>query len=403
MKILVINTGSSSIKYQVFQMRNKSVLVSGMLEKIGETESKLIQKKYSGNKNERALIKKIHIKDHQDGLSYIIELLTDPKVGVIRDKSEIDAVGHRVVHGGEIFTESTLIDKRVIKAIEKQIPLAPLHNPANLIGIQVAGKFFSDIPHIAVFDTAFHHTIPPFAYHYAIPYKLYKAHKIRRYGFHGTSHNYVAEETAGFIKRPINKINIITIHLGNGASISAIKKGKSVDTSMGMTPLEGLMMGTRSGDIDPAIHFFLINHGMSVKDVENLLNKESGLKGYIKSNDMRDLLAKMEKGNKLACLAFDIYTYRIKKYIGAYMAVLGRVGAIVFTAGIGERSPEIRSQVCKGLEHLGIQIDQRKNRSVKNKPVEIQSVKSRVKILVIPTNEELKIAEQTMSVLKSKK
>jgi acetate kinase len=304
-----------------------------------------------------------------------------------------------VVHGGEDFKRPVLIDDNVLQAIKNNAPLAPLHNPANLVGIEVARALFPGIPQVAVFDTAFHQTIPPKAFHYGVPYDLYKTHRIRRYGFHGSSHSYVAKEAAKYLGKPLDELNLITIHLGNGASITAIEKGKSVDTSMGMTPLEGLVMGTRCGDIDPAIYFYLSEYfSMSVSEIESLLNKQSGLKGLCGTNDMREILQNSEKGDPLAKLALDIYAYRIKKYVGAYYAVLGRVDAIVFTAGIGENAPEIRKMALAGLERLGIIISDDKNESKEN--LEIQSDLSQVKILVIPTNEELEIALQTKEVIR---
>jgi acetate kinase len=305
-----------------------------------------------------------------------------------------------VVHGGETFRAPTIIDEEVIAAIKENIPLAPLHNPPNLVGIEVARNIFPEAPQVAVFDTAFHQTIPMESFLYAIPFELYEKHRIRRYGFHGTSHVYVAEKAAEFMGHPLNDLNLITIHLGNGASMAAIKKGRSVDTTMGMTPLAGLVMGTRSGDVDPALPFFLAEHlGISVKQIDDLLNKQSGLKGICGSNDMREVIEKKDAGDVKAKLALDIYIYRIKKYIGAYFAVLGRLDAIVFTAGVGENSPFIRERCCQDLHKLGIEIDLQRNNQTQEGIREISPPGSQVKVLVVPTDEELEIAEETKGVL----
>jgi len=403
MKILVINTGSSSIKYKLFNMDKNKVLAEGIVEKIGEegmsilTHNKIIEKGDNLKK-----IKECKISNHREGLEQIVGLLMDTEFGVISDKSEISAVGHRVVHGGETFHSPTVIDDMVIEAIKENIPLAPLHNPPNLLGIEVARSIFPESPQVAVFDTAFHQTIPPKAFLYALPFKLYKKDKIRRYGFHGTSHAYVAEVAADYLGYPLTELNLITIHLGNGASMSAIKKGMCIDTTMGMTPLEGLVMGTRCGNIDPAIPFFLANHlKMSLKEIDDLLNKNSGLKGICGTNDMREVIAKKNAGNDLAKIALEIYTYRIKKYIGAYFAVLENLDSLIFTGGIGENSPEIREMCCCGLNKLGIEIDTKKNNKTQKKIGQINSSNSNVKILVIPTNEELKIAQETKKVIEN--
>ncbi len=397
MKILVINTGSSSIKYQLFDMPEGTVMASGLVERIGESNSVLTHKYFK----DEAYTHRIEqaITDHKEGLNLVVNLLCDSTHGVLQDTSEIKGVGHRVVHGGETFQQPTLIDEPVIAAIEANIPLAPLHNPANLTGIEVARSIFS-VPQVAIFDTAFHQSIPPYAYHYALPHELYETYRIRRYGFHGTSHMFVAKAAAQFLGRPKDELNFITIHLGNGASIAAIQNGQSVDTSMGMTPLEGIIMGTRSGDIDPAIHSYLAKQtGKSIQEIDTLLNKQSGLKGICGSNDMRDILVQREEGNALAKLAVEMYSYRIKKYIGAYFAVLGKVDSLIFTAGIGQNSKEIRSEVCQGLKGLGIEIDSDKNANRSDSPQAIQTTDSPVKILVIPTNEELEIAEETLEVI----
>lgn len=379
---------------------NKS-LASGLLERIGESKGRLINEHAGEGGADSALVREGPVADHEKGMAWIVELLTDPKAGAIRDASQIDAVGHRVVHGGESFQKPTLIDGPVIAAIRKNIPLAPLHNPANLVGIEVARAFFPDAPHVAVFDTAFHQDLPPRAFHYGLPHEFYQKYSIRRYGFHGTSHQYVAKQAASVLGKPLPDLNLITIHLGGGSSITAIKKGKSVDTSMGMTPLEGLVMGTRSGDLDPSIPFHLAEvSGMSFPEIIDVFNHRSGLKGLCGTNDMREVLKKREAGDPRAGLAIDVYTYRLKKYIGAYFAALGDVDALVFTAGVGENSSEIRAEACNGLENFGIELDLEKNMKNDSGPFEIHSEKSRVKVLVVPTDEELEIANQTMEVIK---
>lgn len=398
MKILVINTGSSSIKYQLFEMNDKSVLASGLIERIGE---KIAKHKFSSvNLKENIIIEK-EIPDHETGIREMDELLTNKKDGVIKNSSEISAIGHRVVHGGETFTKPTIIDDDVIKAIESNVPLAPLHNPGNLSGIYAAKKFFKGVPNVAVFDTAFHQTMPEGNYRYAIPNEYYEKYKIRRYGFHGTSHQYVSKLAAKFLNKPIESLNLITLHLGNGASVCSIRNGKSFDTSMGMTPLEGLIMGTRTGDLDPAIPFFMADHvKLTYKEIDTLLNKQSGLKGISALNDMRDILAKKEEGDKNAKLAIEMYIKRIRKYIGAYLVGLdGKLDAIVFTAGIGENATEIRKLCMENLSALGIEIDENKNNSNSKEVREINNEKSKIKILVVPTNEELEIAEQAKEVI----
>lgn len=400
MKILVINTGSSSIKYQLFDMATEAVLAMGVAEKINEEEAGLSHKTCTdkGTGTEK-ILRGIRI-DHREGLEKIAELLTDPEDGIIRDKSEISAVGHRVVHGGEAFQTPIIIDEAVIAEIRRNTPLAPLHNPPNITGIEVARAIFPDVPQVAVFDTAFHQTMPPRAYTYALPYELYEQHRVRRYGFHGSSHAYVAQMAARFLCRPLEGLNLITLHLGNGASMAAVKNGQSIDTSMGLTPLEGLVMGTRTGDVDPAIPFFLANHlGMSLDEIDALLNKAGGLKGICGDNDMRIVLERIEKGDDRAALALDVYTYRIKKYIGAYTAVLGKLDALVFTGGIGENAPVVRQGACEDLPGFGIEMDKDKNRSSRGTTVDISRPESKVRILVIPTNEELEIARETIKLL----
>ena len=401
MKILVINTGSSSIKYQLFDMERHRILASGVAEKIGEDISILTHWNVSAKGEDVEKVEEGVISDHLEGMNRILGLLIDPEHGVVGDKSEISAVGHRVVHGGETFHSPTIIDESVIAAIKENIPLAPLHNPSNLMGIEVAGAIFPDSPQVAVFDTAFHQTIPMESYLYAIPFELYEKHRIRRYGFHGTSHAYVAERAAEYLRRPLGELNLITIHLGNGASMAALKNGISVDTTMGMTPLAGLVMGTRSGDIDPALTFFLADQlRMSVKEIDDLLNKDSGLKGICGSNDMREVIRKKDAGDDRAEIALKLYCYRIRKYIGAYFAALGSLNAIIFTAGIGENSPYIRENCCQGLHKLGIEIDSERNNKSGKEIREISLEDSEIRILVVPTNEELKIAQETEKVIK---
>lgn len=396
MKILVINTGSSSIKYQLFDMAFQKVLASGLAEKIGEDEGLLTHTIISAHGPKQNKVIKDFIADHREGLIRIVDLLGDTSYGVIQNKSAISGVGHRVVHGGETFKAPTIINEKVIAEIKKNIPLAPLHNPPNLVGIEVARSIFPDAPQVAVFDTAFHQTIPKKAFLYALPYGLYQHNGVRRYGFHGTSHSYVSERCAEYLGRPISDLDMITIHLGNGASMAALKNGKCVDTSMGMTPLEGLVMGTRTGDVDPALPFFLAGYlSMSLDEINELLNKESGLKGICGTNDMREVLKRNETGDTQAKIALDIYTYRIKKYIGAYFATLGGLDSLVFTGGIGENAPVIRELCCRGLSKLGIEIDDTRNNASEGGIREIHSPDREVKILVVPTNEELKIARET--------
>ena len=400
MKVLVINSGSSSIKYQLLDMQTEAVLVSGLVERIGEAKGELTNKAFPGT--DRQVVTKIEqpIPDHNTGMRLAIDLITDPEKGVIKDRGEIDAVGHRVVHGGEEFHQPTLITAEVIRAIEATVPLAPLHNPANLDGIRVAVELFPGVPQVAVFDTAFHQSIPAHAYMYALPYGLYATDRVRRYGFHGTSHKFVAGECAKLLGKPLDQCNLITVHLGNGCSMTAVEQGKSVDTSLGLTPLEGLVMGTRSGDVDPAVHAFLArNKGMTIEEIDTMLNKESGLKGLCGMNDMRDIHAAIDKGDARARLALDVQTYRNRKYIGAYMAVLGRVDAIVFTAGIGENDDIVRRESLKGLECLGVKIDAEANAQRAKQPIRISVAESPVAVWVIPTNEELAIARETTSVL----
>ncbi len=399
MRILVLNSGSSSIKYKLFQMVGREVLASGLVERIGEETSTLTHQAVNAQGEITETHREGRVADHREGMRQIVEALSASSTG--EDGGGLAGIGHRVVHGGEDFTEPTRIDEKVLQVIRQNIPLAPLHNPANLIGIEVALEVAPDLPQVAVFDTAFHQSIPPRAYHYAIPHELYARHRVRRYGFHGTSHEYVAGQAAAFLNRPLASLNLITLHLGNGASVAAVRQGRCVDTSMGMTPLEGLIMGTRCGDIDPALHFYLLREaGLTPDELDAVLNKESGFKGICGTNDMREVLEKADAGDDRARLAIDMYCYRVKKYIGAYTAALGSVDAIVFTAGIGERAAPIRDACCQGLSGLGIALDTEKNHGGSPPPFEIQTANSEVKILVIATDEELQIAEQTFELIR---
>ncbi|MBT3192847.1 MAG: acetate kinase, partial [Verrucomicrobia bacterium] len=360
MNILVINSGSSSIKYEYFDLERRQALASGVLERIGEDQACLKHRHQDAQGQAQEASSERPIPDHRAGLEWIGHVLEES--GLKAGDNDLDGIGHRVVHGGEVFTEPTLIDDEVIAAIRDQSPLAPLHNPANLTGIEEACRFAPNVPQVAVFDTAFHQTLPPVAYQYAIPRDLYEKHHVRRYGFHGTSHRYVTKQAADYLGQPLDQTNLIVFHLGNGASVAAIRGGQSVDTSMGMTPLEGLIMGTRCGDIDPAIIFYLGRvTGLSPDEIEARLNKESGLRGICGAGDMREVISRKEAGDEQAALAHDMVAYRIKKYLGAYYAVLGRVDAVVFTAGIGENVHCIRAKVCEGLENLGIEFDPDKN------------------------------------------
>jgi acetate kinase len=395
-KVLVLNSGSSSIKYQLFEMSDRSPLATGIVAQIGEAESELRQRSASPD-GPREMVRKLSIRDHREGFDQILAALAEGEV----DTGDLFGIGHRVVHGGEELREPTLIDEGVVAAIRRQIPLAPLHNPANLLGIEVTRARRPEVPQVAVFDTAFHHSLPPRAYLYAIPYELYESLRIRRYGFHGTSHQYVASAAARYLGRPLESLNLIVLHLGNGASAAAIEAGRSVDTSMGMTPLEGLMMGTRCGDLDPAIVLFLATTGgRSLAEIEGILGSRGGLRGICGVNDMREALELAASGDPRAALAVEMYAYRIKKYIGAYLAALGRVDAIAFTAGIGENSAEIRARSCAGLAGLGIEIDPARNRGPLPGVREIQRDGSPVKILVVPTHEELEIAEETVACIR---
>lgn len=395
MKVLVFNFGSSSIKYELFDMRERATLATGLLERIGESESRLCHRHRNGGGEFDEIIDETPVADHRQGMDQIGAMLQQTKA--YQDPSELYGIGHRLAHGGEDFREPTLIDDAVLETIRGLTPLAPLHNPVMVAGMELALTSFPGVPQVAVFDTAFHHTIPPHAYHYAVPRELYRSYHVRQYGFHGTSIHCVAKRTAQHLDRPLGSLNLIILHLGSGASAGAIRQGKSVDTSMGMTPLAGLIMGTRCGDLDPAIVFHVARlSGWSNEHIEGMLNKESGLKGICGENDMRVIEQRTESGDEAAQLAVDMYAHRTKKYIGAYYAVLGKVDALVFTAGIGENSPLIRARACEGLENLGIVIDPEQNPQRLDDVFEIQADNSPVKVLVVPTDEELEIAEQTV-------
>lgn len=394
MKILVINSGSSSIKYQLFDMPAATVICSGLVERIGLANPEI---HYKSNSQDIDVI--CEIPNHQVGLEKIVKYLLDEEVGVIKSTSEIDAVGHRVVHGGATFSNTVVIDNEVKEIIKELFPLAPLHNPANYEGIIVAEQMFPNAKQIAVFDTAFHQTMPEKAYKYAIPNKLLNVNKIRRYGFHGTSHKYVTEKAVEYLGAE-NSSNIITVHLGNGCSITAVKDGKSVDTSLGFGPNEGLIMGSRSGDVDQAIIFHLINNlGYGIDEVSHMLDRDSGMTGLTGHSDLRDIESLAEQGNKDCQLALEMSAYRIKQYIGKYVASLNGVDAIVFTAGIGENSILARKSVCENMDFFGIELDEEVNNIRPKKLTEIQSANSKVKILVIPTNEELEIAKQSFELI----
>ncbi len=402
MKVVVINSGSSSVKYEVFESSDLSVLSSGLLERIGESESQHTHRAYGPSGAVKETVRRGRVANHEEGFRFILSMPTESPV--IKSSAELLGVGHRVVHGGEAFREPVLIEEKVIETIRELIPLAPLHNPANLLGIEATRKVFPGVRQVAVFDTAFHQSMPPHAFTYALPYSFYALHGVRRYGFHGTSHVWVAKKAAAHLGRPLTSLDLITLHLGNGASATAIRQGLSVDTSMGMTPLEGLVMGTRCGDLDPAVPFYLRRaNQMPEGDLEAVLNKASGLKGICGVNDMREILQMANRGDPQAQLALEIYCYRIKKYLGAYFAVLGRVDAVAFTGGIGENAAPIRKQCCQGLEALGITVDERKNEEAYEEVLEIQQDSAPVKVLAIRTNEEREIAEQTINAIEKTK
>ncbi len=392
MNIFVINTGSSSLKYQLFKMPDEQPVCTGLIERIGTDNSGITHKTYI-NGEESVIKEKVRLNDHEAGLYEVTRLLTDKKIGVISSLNDIEVVGHRAVHGGETFSATTFITDEVMDKIKELFSLAPLHNPANYIGIQVAQKVFPAAKQVAVFDTAFHQTMPPKAFRFAIPQSYYTKHHIRAYGFHGTSHKYVAAKAAEYLNKKDAKI--ITIHLGNGSSMAAIDKGHSVDTTMGLGPVGGLIMGTRSGDIDPSVIFHLLEQlNYTPAEVIELLNKKSGMIGLTGHSDMRDIHKLANDGDKNAELAFELYAYRIKKYIGAYAAVLNGLDAIVFTAGVGENDTDIRKRVCTNMQYLGIHIDEAKNIAPEKGTREINTADSPVKVLVVPTNEELEIVKQ---------
>lgn len=396
MKVLVVNCGSSSLKYQLINMENEELIAKGLAERIG-IEGSIVKHETIG-KEKVSIEEKMN--DHKAAIQIVLNALVDENYGAIKSMDEISAVGHRVVHGGEEFSNSVLITDEVKKALEKCSDLAPLHNPPNLMGINACEEILPGVPMVGVFDTAFHQTMPKDSFMYALPYEMYEKHKIRRYGFHGTSHKYVANKAAEMLEKSIEDLKIITCHLGNGASITAVDGGKSVDTSMGFTPLEGLAMGTRCGDMDPAIVTFLMEkEGLSSSQVNEIMNKKSGVLGISGvSSDFRDIEDAASQGNERAKLALDMYYKRVTKYIGAYAAEMGGVDAIVFTAGLGENSPEARKIACSNLEFLGIKIDDEKN-NVRGKDTVVTTDDSKVKVLLIPTNEELAIARETKNIV----
>lgn len=402
MRILVVNCGSSSLKYQLLDMDGEQIMASGLMERIGEPVGRVSHRTHAASGPIRQVEFERSMADHRAAFREAVRQLTASDTGALAGPEEIDAVGHRVVHGGEAFREPNLVDPAVLDAIEKTIPLAPLHNPANLMVINIARELFPYIPQVVVFDTAFHHTLAPHARHYALPWSYYEKLGVRRYGFHGVSHQYVAREAARRLNLPLAGVNLITAHLGNGASICAIKDGVSVDTSMGMTPLQGLIMGTRGGDLDPGVILYIARRlNMSVDELENVLQNESGLKGICGMNDMRDIQQAADCGNTRAQLALDMFAHRCRHYIGAYAFELGRVDALIFTAGIGENDAHIRAACCEGLAPLGLDLDPLKNQAPKDHEGVISAAGSPIKAYVIHTNEELEIARQTEEVVGS--
>lgn len=396
-RVLVLNSGSSSVKYQLLDMADSSRLAVGLVERIGEETSRIVHTPLTeGTGGEREVTGRVT--DHQAALEAVAAELAEDGLGL--DSPELAAIGHRVVHGGRLFTRPTVIDDAVLAEIERLAPVAPLHNPANLMGIRTARRMRPDLPQVAVFDTTFHTTMPEYAARYPIERETADAHRVRRYGFHGTSHGYVSRKTAELLDRPLAELNLITLHLGNGASAAAVRGGICVDTSMGLTPLEGLMMGTRSGDVDPAVVFHLKRvAGMETDETDALLNKRSGLVGICGDNDMREITRRMDEGDEDARLAFDMYVHRLKKYIGAYAAVLGRVDAVVFTAGVGENAAAVRQAAVDGLEGFGMAVDRELNAVRSGVPRLISPGSSRVAVAVVPTDEELEIAEQTYALV----
>ncbi len=396
MKVLVINCGSSSLKYQLFDMENEYVMAKGLVERIGLPGAVLTHRP-----GEKKQVIETAIPDHEKAIALVLEAIVHPEYGVLKSMQEISAIGHRVVHAGEDFSESVLLTEEVMKAIRKNIELAPLHNPPNIMGIEACQRLMPEVPQVAVFDTAFHQTMPAKAYLYGIPYEYYEKYKIRKYGFHGTSHKYVAQRAAALLGKSLEEVKVITCHLGNGSSIAAVAGGKCLDTTMGFTPLEGLMMGTRSGDLDPTVITFLMEkENWTTEQINNFLNKKSGVLGLSGvSSDFRDLETAAGEGNKRAQLALDRFAYGVKKYIGAYAAVLDGVDALVFTAGLGENSASMRESICEGLGYLGVKIDAVKNK-VRGEEVDVSSNDAKTRVLVIPTNEELMIARDTYEIVK---
>jgi acetate kinase len=396
MKILVVNAGSSSLKYQLINMTEEKVLAKGLCERIGLPCSLIKHKTYDG----RSVTKEIEMKDHKDAIASLIKVLTHEQWGVIDSLEEIKAVGHRVVHGGEKFVKSVIIDENVMKTLEECIELAPLHNPPNITGIKACQHTMPGVPQIAVFDTAFHQTMPKKAYIYALPYEYYEKYRVRKFGFHGTSHKYVAERAAHMLGKPIEQLKIVTCHLGNGSSIAAVDGGKTVDTSMGFTPLDGLAMGTRCGAIDPAVVTFIMQkEDLTAEQMDTIMNKKSGVMGISGvSSDFRDLDEAVKQGNDKAALALEVFAYQVKKFIGSYACAMGGLDAIVFTAGIGENNDVMRLDICKGLEFLGVAIDEDKNKT-RGIEADVSKENAKVRTLVIPTNEELAIAKETMKLI----
>ena len=402
MNVLVINAGSSSLKYQLLNPETGDVLAKGLCERIGIDGKFTYKPQVEGKETLKAI--DVAMPTHSEAIQTVLDALVDPKNGVVASMSEIDAVGHRVVHGGEAFAGSVLITDEVMKALEDCIPLAPLHNPANITGIKACEACMPGVPMVGVFDTAFHQSMPPKAYMYALPYEYYEEDKVRRYGFHGTSHKYVSQRAAAMLGKPIEELKIVTCHLGNGSSICAVDGGKSVDTSMGFTPLAGLPMGTRSGDVDPGILQYLMNkHGMNIDEMLNVLNKKSGVEGLSHiSSDFRDLEVESRAGNPIAQLARLTFAYAVKKYIGAYAAAMNGLDAVVFTAGVGENDSFIRNGICQGMEWLGIDFDGEANESLRGVEAFLTKPESKTKVLLIPTNEELMIAIDTAAIVSGK-
>lgn len=396
MYILVINCGSSSLKYQLLDMDTRNPLAKGLVERIGLQGAVLTHR--PANRDKKVI--SAEIPDHSVGIQLVLDALVHPEYGVLQDLAQIGAVGHRVVHGGERFAHSVIVDDDVMQALEECIELAPLHNPPNIAGIKACQKLMPGVPQVAVFDTAFHQTMPRQAYLYGLPYEMYEKYKIRRYGFHGTSHKYVSQRAAVLLKKPLADLKLISCHLGNGSSITAIRGGKSLETSMGFTPLEGLLMGTRSGDLDPAIVSYIMSkENLNAEEVNDLLNKRSGVLGVSGvSSDFRDIEAAAEQGNMRAQLALKMFAHDVKKYIGAYAAIMNGVDAVIFTAGLGENSGSMRAAICENMSYLGIELDDEKNK-VRGEEVDISSAEARCRVLVIPTNEELMIALETLELV----